>query len=79
MKNYMTKTDGILPVIVYEELVLVAVVLVTTDIAVDDGTFLLLFDFGATLNSKTSYHQSLMYRTGLYRQETSVKQKTTKN
>ena len=37
--------------IVHEQFVLVAVVLVTTEIAVEDDTFLLLFDFGAMFNS----------------------------
>ena len=37
--------------IVHEELVLVVVVLVTTEIAVDDGIFLLLFNFEALFNS----------------------------
>ena len=36
--------------IVHEELVLVVVVPMTTEIAVDDGTFLLLFDFEAMFN-----------------------------
>ena len=37
--------------IVHEELVLVTVELVTTEIAADDGNFLLLFDFEAMSNS----------------------------
>ena len=37
--------------IVHEELVLVAVELVTTEIALDDGNFLLLFDFEVMFNS----------------------------
>ena len=43
--------DRHVDVIVHEELALVVVELVTTEIAVDDGNFLLLFDFEAMFNS----------------------------